>query len=71
MPKINFKKEYKKPPIVIFKYDNSKNYYLRFYVDKKYGRNEKVTVQKGSETRILKYKKAQNFLNEGWEIING
>ena len=39
MPKINFKKEYKKPPIVIFKYDNSKNYYLRFYVDKKYGRN--------------------------------
>ena len=39
--------------------------------DKKYGRNEKVTVQKGSETRILKYKKAQNFLNEGWEIING
>ena len=39
--------------------------------DKKYGRNEKVTVKKGSETRILKYKKAQNFLNEGWEIING
>ena len=35
----------------------------------KYGRNEKVTIQKDSETRILKYKKAQNFLNEGWEII--
>jgi peptide deformylase len=36
---------------------------------KKYGRNEKVTIQKGSETRILKYKKAQNFLKQGWEIL--
>ena len=35
----------------------------------KYGRNEKVTIQKDNETRILKYKKAQNFLKQGWEII--
>ena len=39
MPKISFRKEYNKPPIVIFKYDNSKSYYLRFYVDKKYKSN--------------------------------
>ena len=38
---------------------------------KKYGRNEKVTIQKGSESKVLKYKKAQFLLNEGWEIING
>ena len=37
----------------------------------KYGRNEKVTIQKGSESKVLKYKKAQFLLNEGWEIING
>ena len=36
MPKVSFKKEFNKPPIVIFKYDNSKSYYVRFYVDKKY-----------------------------------
>tara|TARA_X000001036_G_scaffold197810_1_gene186207 strand:- start:1450 stop:2085 length:636 start_codon:yes stop_codon:yes gene_type:complete len=35
----------------------------------KYGRNEKVTIQKDNETRILKYKKAQNFLDEGWKIL--
>ena len=35
----------------------------------KYGRNEKITIQKDNETRILKYKKAQNFLKQGWEII--
>tara|TARA_A100000164_G_scaffold49006_1_gene37603 strand:+ start:457 stop:1737 length:1281 start_codon:yes stop_codon:yes gene_type:complete len=39
MPKVSFRKEYNKPPIVIFKYDNSKSYYLRFYVDKKYKSN--------------------------------
>ena len=36
---------------------------------KKYGRNEKVKIQKDSETRIIKYKKAQNFLKQGWEIL--
>ena len=36
---------------------------------KKYGRNEKVTIQKDSETKIIKYKKAQNFLKQGWEIL--
>ena len=36
---------------------------------KKYGRNEKVKIQKDSETKIIKYKKAQNFLKQGWEIL--
>ena len=36
---------------------------------KKYGRNEKVTIQKDNETRILKYKKAHIFLKQGWEIL--
>ena len=38
---------------------------------KKYGRNEKVTIQKDSESQVLKYKKAQLLLNEGWKIVNG
>ena len=35
---------------------------------KKIGRNDKVTIQKDGQTRVLKYKKAQNFLNLGWVI---
>ena len=35
---------------------------------KKIGRNDKVTIQKDGQTRVLKYKKAQNFLNQGWVI---
>ena len=37
--------------------------------ERKIGRNEKVTIQKGSETKVIKYKKAQPFLNQGWEMI--
>ena len=33
---------------------------------KKIGRNDKVTLQKDGETKILKYKKAQKFLKDGW-----
>ena len=35
---------------------------------KKIGRNEKVTITKGTESKVLKYKKAHNLLNQGWVI---
>ena len=38
--------------------------------DKKIGRNDKVTIQKGSETKTIKYKKVQSFINDGWHIID-
>jgi len=37
-------------------------------VDKKIGRNELVTIKKGDAVKVLKYKKVQNLLNEGWRI---
>jgi len=37
-------------------------------VDKKIGRNSLVTIKKGDAVKVLKYKKAQNFLNQGWAI---
>jgi len=37
-------------------------------VEKKIGRNQLVTIKKGDAVKVLKYKKAQNFLNQGWEI---
>ena len=36
---------------------------------KTYGRNELVTVTDGSETKELKYKKAEELLLEGWKIM--
>ena len=36
---------------------------------KKIGRNEKVKITNGSETKMLKYKKAEPLLKTGWEII--
>jgi len=38
-------------------------------VEKKIGRNQLVTIKKGDAVKVLKYKKAQKFLNDGW-IIN-
>ena len=35
---------------------------------KKLGRNEKVTISKGSETKVLKYKKAESLLENGWSL---
>ena len=36
---------------------------------KSYGRNEKVTITDGTETKIIKYKKAQSLIESGaWEI---
>ena len=37
-------------------------------VEKKIGRNELVTIKKGDEVKVLKYKKAQKFLNSDWVI---
>ena len=34
----------------------------------KIGRNDKVTIQKNNETKVLKYKKAQKLINQGWVI---
>ena len=37
--------------------------------DKKIGRNEKVTIRKGSETKIIKWKKAQPLVESGeWSL---
>jgi preprotein translocase subunit SecA len=38
-------------------------------VGKKYGRNDKVKIAKGSETKELKYKKAEALIAEGWIIV--
>ena len=36
--------------------------------EKKYGRNEKVTISKGKKTLTLKYKKGIPYLTKGWKI---
>ena len=38
-------------------------------VSNKIGRNEKVTIEKGSESKTLKYKKAESLLEEGWTLL--
>ena len=35
---------------------------------KKIGRNDKVTITKGSESKVLKYKKAEPLLEDGWVL---
>ena len=52
-----FDREFKSEPIV-----NGIN------APKKIGRNEKVTITKGTESKILKYKKAQPMLEDGWTL---
>ena len=37
--------------------------------NKKYGRNDKIKISNGSETKIIKFKKAESLLNQGWSII--
>ena len=36
---------------------------------KKYGRNDKIKISNGTETKIIKFKKAETLLNQGWNII--
>lgn len=35
----------------------------------KYGRNEKVMIEKDGETQFIKYKKAIHLIENGWKII--
>jgi peptide deformylase len=37
--------------------------------DKKIGRNDKVLIACGTESKVMKYKKAQPLLNDGWELV--
>ena len=37
-------------------------------VEKKIGRNQLGTIKKGDAVKVLKYKKAQKFINDGWVI---
>ena len=37
--------------------------------EKKYGRNEMITISKGKKTLTLKYKKGISYLEKGWKII--
>ena len=39
-------------------------------IGKKIGRNEKVMITKGSESKTLKYKKAEPMLEDGWVLSN-
>ena len=39
-------------------------------VGKKFGRNDKVKISNGSESKILKYKKAKELIEQGWNIID-
>jgi peptide deformylase len=36
---------------------------------KTYGRNEKVTITDGTNTKELKYKKIENLLKDGWSLV--
>ena len=36
---------------------------------KKIGRNDKVTITKGSDSKIIKYKKAKSLLEDGWVLV--
>ena len=36
---------------------------------KKIGRNEKVTITDGKESKVIKYKKAQSLLENGWTLV--
>ena len=52
-----FEREFKQEPIV-----KGVNAPLKI------GRNEKVTITKGTESKVLKYKKAQTMLEDGWTL---
>ena len=35
---------------------------------RKIGRKEKVTITQGNESKVIKYKKAQPLLEDGWTL---
>ena len=37
--------------------------------NKKYGRNDKIKISNGSDTKIIKFKKAEILINQGWRIV--
>jgi len=39
-----------------------------YTAEKKIGRNQLVTIKKNDAVKVLKYKKAQKFLNDGWYV---
>ena len=52
-----FDREFRQEPLV-----RGKNAPLKI------GRNEKVTITKGTESKVLKYKKAEPMLEDGWTL---
>ena len=38
-------------------------------VSNKIGRNEKVLIAKGDESKVIKYKKAKALLDDGWTLV--
>ena len=38
-------------------------------INKKYGRNDRIKISNGTDTKIIKFKKAESLLNQGWTII--
>jgi peptide deformylase len=36
---------------------------------KKIGRNDKVLIACGTESKVMKYKKAEPLLNDGWTLV--
>ena len=39
-----------------------------YTIEKKIGRNQLVTIKKNDSVKVLKYKKAQKFLSDGWYV---
>ena len=39
-------------------------------VDKKIGRNDKITIKKGSSQKVVKFKKLNQFIREGWQVVD-
>ena len=39
-------------------------------VDKKIGRNDKITIKKGASQKVVKFKKLNQFIREGWQVID-
>ena len=52
--------------LTIFDREYTPEQYRR--TEKKYGRNEKITISKGKKTLTLKYKKGISYLEKGWKI---
>jgi len=42
---------------------------IHTYPSDKYGRNDKVTIQKGSEKKEIKFKQLEQYKKDGWNIV--